>query len=96
MKKMVKLLDYDNNKKTFWIKDFEKVILLYFEIKSGDGILHVIYPNKILYLDSSSDRCIDYHDFSVFLLPKYIKLINKMKKHDDIEELMEAEIVYEY
>ena len=90
MKKMVKLLDYQNNKKIFWIKDFEKVVLLEFEIVSGDGILYVEYPTKTICFDSNSHRYIDYQDFYVFLLPKHINLINKMKTHDDIDKIAKA------
>ena len=56
MNKTVKLLDYQDNEKKFVIKDFEKVIMLLFEIKSGDGVLTVIYPDKLVYFDSSEDR----------------------------------------
>ena len=94
MNKRVKLFDYKDNIKTFTIKDFEKVVMLHFEIKSGDGILTVIYPDKVICFDSSDDRWQDFDDGSWYLLPKDISVINKMKSHYDTDLLDERCIVY--
>ena len=89
MNKKVKLFDYEDNVKTFTIQSFERVVLLHFEIKSGDGVLTVIYPDMVIRFDSSDNRHIDYDDGSWHLFPEDLDAINKMKSHYDTDLLNE-------
>ena len=74
--------------------DFEKVILLMFEIKSGDGILNVVYKDHIETFDSDENRYTDFDDGTWFILPKDFEVINQMKDHYDTDKLDEAMLKY--
>lgn len=88
MDKKIRLLDYADRPKEITIKDFEKVKLFIFQIVSGDGTLRVRYNDgHEEYFDSSDDRLMDFHDGTWVIEPKDIDVLNRMKDHDDTEEL---------
>ena len=92
MKKKIRLLNYKGEERNFVIEDFEKVLVLLFEIKSGDGILTVIYPEEATVFDSSNDRILGFDDGRWLLRPKDIEAINNMKDHYDTEKIDEVAI----
>ena len=94
MVKTIRLLDYRNRPKEITIKDFEKAIMCIFEIKSGDGVLTVIYPNHYEQFDSSDNRMEDFNGGMWIIEPKNIDVINNMKEHDDTDGLDEAMLKY--
>ncbi len=88
MNKRVKLLDYEDRKHFFIIKDFENVDTLVFQIISGDGVLTVIYKDKKqVHFDSSEDRLINFDDGIWVIEPKDIGVLNRMKDCYDTDEL---------
>ena len=88
MNKTVKLLDYQDNEKTFIIKNFENVKEFVFQILSGDGILEVVYnDNHAETFDSSNDRVLDFYDGMWFIRPTDIDVLNRMKSNHDTDEL---------
>ena len=90
MNKNIRLLDYRNRPKEITIKDFEKAIMCIFEIKSGDGVLTVIYnDNHKERFDSSDCRIIGFDDGLWCISPKDIDILNRMKDHYDTDELDE-------
>lgn len=94
MNKKIRLLNYKDEPKEIIIKDFEKVKICIFEIKSGDGVLTVIYPNHQERFDSSEDRMFDFDDGTWVIEPKDIDVINEMKDHDDTDRLDEVMLEY--
>ena len=92
MDKKIRLLDYKDRPKEITIKDFEKVKLFVFEIKSGDGILTAIYgKGRIEQFDSCDiPRNMDYDDGTWFIFPEDIDVLNRMKDHYDTNELDEV------
>ena len=90
MDKEIRLLNYKDEPKTITIKDIEKVKVCLFEIKSGDGVLTVIYNDKIVVFDSSQNRIYDFNDGNWFISPEQIDVLNKMKTHDDTDILDEV------
>ena len=94
MDKTIRLLDYKNRPKEIIIKDFEKATMCIFEIKSGDGVLIVIYPNHYEQFDSSDNRTEDYDDGMWIIEPKNIDVINNMKEHYDTDGLDEVMLKY--
>jgi len=91
MVKKVTIRDYAENKKEIEIKDFENVLTIRCDIKSGDEILIVTYED--LHedcFDSSDDRWISYDDGSSYIYIKdKLDLLDKFSKkkssYDDIE-----------
>lgn len=94
MVKTIRLLDYRNRQKEITIKDFEKAIMCIFEIKSGDGVLTVIFPDHYEQFDSSDNRMEDFNDGMWIIEPKNIDVINNMKEHNDTDGLDEAMLKY--
>ena len=94
MVKTIRLLDYRDRPKEITIKDFEKATMCIFEIKSGDGVLTVIYPDHYEQFDSSDNRMEDFNDGMWIIEPKNIDVINNMKEHDDTNGLDEAILKY--
>ena len=94
MDKNIRLLDYRNRPKEITIKDFEKVTMCIFEIKSGDGILTVIYPDHYELFDSSDDRMQDFNDGMWLIEPKNIDVINEMEERYDTDKLDEVMLKY--
>ena len=94
MDKTIRLLDYRNRPKEITIKDFEKAIMCIFEIKSGDGVLTVIYHDYYEQFDSSDNRMEDFNDGMWIIEPKNTDVINNMKTHDDTDKLDEAMLKY--
>lgn len=94
MVKTIRLLDYRNRPKEITIKDFEKAIMCIFEIKSGDGVLTVIYADHYEQFDSSDNRMEDFNDGMWIIEPKNIDVIGNMKEHDDTDGLDEAMLKY--
>ena len=94
MDKKLTLLDYRDRPKEITVKDFEKAIMCIFEIKSGDGVLTVIYPDHYKRFDSSDNRIQDFDDGMWIIAPKDIDVINNMKEHDDTDGLDEAMLEY--
>ena len=87
MEKKIRLFDYQNNPKEIVVKDFDKVLLFIFEIKSGDGVLKVIYDTHFDVFDTRDDRTMNFHDGTWHIKPKDIDVLNRMKDHYDTEEL---------
>lgn len=89
MKKEIRLFDYKDREKTIVIDNLRKVKMFIFQIKSGDGILQVIYKNgKIETFDSCDiPRVVDFDDGIWIIEPKDIDVLNRMKNHDDTDEL---------
>lgn len=91
MEKKIIIRDYASNLKEIEIKDFEKVLLIRCDIKSGDEILVVTYEDlSQLYFDSSNDRFINYDDGSQYIYIKdkldlLDKFSEKKSSYDDIE-----------
>ena len=94
MNKKIRLLNYKDEPKEIIIKDFEKVKICIFEIKSGDGVLTVIYPTHQERFDSSEVRVIDFNDGTWVIEPKDIDVINEMKDHRDTDRLNEVMLEY--
>lgn len=94
MDKKIRLLNYKNKPKEIIIKDFEKVVSLVFQIKSGDGILTVIYKDHIETFDSDDSRQMDFDDGTWFICPEDFDVINQMKDHYDTDRLDEAMLKY--
>lgn len=93
MRKEIRLLDYENRPKTIVIEDFEKVVSVIFQIKSGDGILTLVYPDHRATYDScDKPRIIGFNDGTWLLMPKDIDVINKMKDHYDTDLLDEVDL----
>ena len=94
MDKKIRLLNYKDEPKEIIINDFEKVVLLVFEIKSGDGILNVVYKDHIETFDSDYTRQIGFDDGIWFINPEDFDVINQMKDHYDTDKLDEAMLKY--
>ena len=94
MDKTIRLLDYRNKPKEITIKDFEKALMCIFEIKSGDGVLTVIYHDHYEQFDSSDNRMEDFNDGMWIIEPENIDAINNMKEHYDTDGLDEAMLKY--
>ena len=94
MDKTIRLLDYRDRPKEITIKDFEKATVCIFEIKSGDGVLTVVYHDHHEQFDSSEDRVQDFDDGMWIIEPKNIDVINSMKDHYDTDGLDEAMLKY--
>lgn len=94
MDKTIKLLDYMDRPKEITIKNFEKAIMCIFEIKSGDGVLTVIFPNHYEQFDSSDNRMQDFYDGEWIIEPKNIDVISEMESHYDTDRLDEAMLKY--
>ena len=92
--KKIRLLNYKDEPKEIIINDFEKVILLVFQIKSGDGLLTVVYKDHIETFDSDDSRQMDFDDGIWFMYPEDYDVINQMKDHYDTDELDEAMLKY--
>lgn len=88
MKKKVRLLDYKDQPKGITIEDFEKVKVCIFEIKSGDGVLTIIYQdNRKQIFDSSDNRLVDFNDGLWVIDPENIDIISEMENHYDTNKL---------
>lgn len=94
MNKIIRLLDYRDTPKEIIIEDFEKATMCIFEIKSGDGVLTVIYPDNYKQFDASGNRLIDYDDGMWIIAPKDIDIINNMKDHSDTDGLDDVMLKY--
>ena len=90
MEKKVRIFDYKDTPTEITIKDFENVKEFVFEIISGDGILTVVYnDDREKRFDSSNTRIMGFYDGTWVIKPKDIDILNRMKDHNDTEELNE-------
>jgi hypothetical protein len=93
MTKEIRLFDYMDRPKTIVVDDFEKVKLAIFEIKSGDGILTLVYDDhKKTYDSCDVERIHNFDDGTWLIMPKDIDVLNKMKDHYDTDLLYEVEL----
>lgn len=79
MNKKICIVDYKSNRIEVKIKDFERIVGLFVEVKIGDELIHVLYEDgKREFLDSSSRRTYE-SDGSYFVIPKDIEEWNSCK-----------------
>lgn len=91
MEKRLKLFDYKDKEKEIVVKDFENVKVFIFEILSGDGVLTTIYDNHVKVFDGCDIiRNTEFLDGTWVIEPKNIDVLNRMKCHDDTDELDEV------
>lgn len=83
MKKIITIMDYNNNKRKITIKNFEDVVKMEIEVVSGDEILNVLYKDySTENYDSSDCRMMDFADdfYTIYDITKNINYINSWNK----------------
>lgn len=83
MKKIITIMDYNNNKRKITIKNFEDVVRLEIEVVSGDEILNILYKDySTESYDSSDCRMMNFDDdfYTIYDITKNIDYINSWNK----------------
>ena len=83
MKKTIEIMDYDDKKTKIVIDNFEKVVKIKIEVKTGDEILKILYKDySEKEFDSSNCRLTDYFDdeYYIYDTTKKIDYISNWEK----------------
>ena len=90
MNKVLNIIDFRNRKKKITINNFENVLIIKIDVVTGDEILTVVYKNgKKIKFDSSSDRMLDFFDYTYYIL-------DKSNDFDIIKKWVERETSYDF